>query len=84
MKKIIITMFAAAAISFSYLRHRNMDLAQLTDLQLANIEALANTEGDKPVKIPCSEKENAECKFLTEGSDGIWRHIIIKDMTKSQ
>ena len=42
MKKIIITMFAAAAISFSYLRHRNMDLAQLTDLQLANIEALAN------------------------------------------
>lgn len=56
-------------------------MQQFTELQIANIEALANEES--PVKIPCAEKKNSDCKFLTEGTDGIWRHVVIKDMEKS-
>lgn len=52
----------------------------MTELQFVNIEALAQEE--KPVKIPCAEAIDSDCKFLTEGADGVWRHIVIKDMRK--
>lgn len=55
--------------------------SELSELVLANIEALADNES--PVKIPCVDDNDSECKFLTEGADGIWRHLAIKGMRKS-
>lgn len=81
MKKNLLLVVIVAAASGGYIGYRNMTVQRLTELQLANIEALADEE--RPVKIPCAEENDSECKFLTEGSDGVWRHIIIKDMKKT-
>ncbi|MDE6214914.1 NVEALA domain-containing protein [Bacteroides sp.] len=80
MKRKII-LIAAVIFSFcSYIQYRGASMKQLTNLQIANIEALASGEGATPVKIPCSEKDKSECKFLIEDSEGVWRHLIVKDM----
>ena len=76
-------LIVVAIIAFcGYFESRNVNMRQLTNLQLANIEALADEE-NTPIKIPCSDCKEAECKILTVGSDGIWRHIKIIDMQKT-
>ena len=55
--------------------------SELSELVLANIEALADNES--PVKIPCVDDKSSECKFLTEGADGIWRHLVVQGMRNS-
>lgn len=69
------------ALTAGYGVYTSQQKSELSELALANIEALADNEG--PVKIPCVDERDSECKFLTEGADGIWRHIVIKDMRKS-
>lgn len=81
MKKNLLLIVAVTATFGSYIGYRSVTVQRLTELQFANIEALANTES--PVKIPCAEDKESECKFLTEGSDGIWRHVIIEGMKKT-
>lgn len=81
MRKILLLVVVVIAIFGSYIGYRSLTVQQFTELQIANIESLANEES--PVKIPCAEKKNSDCKFLTEGTDGIWRHVVIKDMEKS-
>lgn len=53
-------------------------ISELDALVLENIKALSTPES--PVQIPCYGMENEHCKFLTSGSDGIWRHIEIENM----
>lgn len=81
MKKILLLVVGITAILGSYIGYRSVTMQRLTELQFANIEALANEE--TPVKIPCMDEKNSKCKFLTEGADGVWRHLIVEDMTKS-
>lgn len=81
MRKIFLLVLVVIAILGSYIGYRSLTVQRLTELQFANTEALANEES--PVKIPCVEKKDSECKFLTEGADGVWQHLSIKDMRKS-
>ena len=81
MRKFFVFIVGLTAISDSYIGYQNVTVQVITELQLNNIEALANEES--PVKIPCAYEKDSECKFLTEGSDGIWRHIVIEDMKKT-
>ena len=82
MKKITLTaLVLVVALTVGYGVYTSQQKFELSELALANIEALADNE--RPVKIPCVDARASECKFLTEGADGIWRHIVIKDMRKS-
>lgn len=80
MRKILVLVVGVTAILGSYIGYHSVTVPGMTGLQFVNIEALAQEE--HPVKIPCVDAKEAECKFLTEGADGVWRNIVIKDMRK--
>ena len=75
------TLALVVTLATGYGVYTSQQKSELSELALANIEALADNES--PVKIPCVDDRNSECKFLTEGADGIWRHIVIKEMRNS-
>lgn len=81
MRKIFVLVVGVTAILGGYVGYRSVTVQRLIELQFANIEALA--QGESPVKIPCVDEKSSECKFLTEGADGVWQHLVIKDMRKS-
>ena len=84
MKKIILSsIFAVALIATTgYGVNKSMKSdANLSDLALANVEALATPES--PVKIPCVHEEDSSCRVLCQDEDGTMYHIDFVNFRES-
>lgn len=78
-KSKLIIAFAIIGIAFAAtVLSNNKQNSNFDALVLKNIEALSTPED--PVAIPCFGMQDEKCKFLTVGTEGIWRHIEIENM----
>lgn len=81
MKKNILkaTLFVAIALVAGYNVHNSQTTEGMSDLQLANIEALANFEMNPK---DCDPRLNEECGVINTTPNGSWAEIYYEQINK--
>ena len=82
MKRLLFTTAIAAALgtgSFAGFRALNPTERQLSDVEMANVEALAE---DETPTIPCSPGAGT-CKFPARDASGQIKEVILPNMVKT-